>query len=164
MRTARMVLALALVMLIASPLMAKDEKPKKEGPGPAAERIAKITKSLTLTDAEKAKLDDLAKQYNSKFCDAQKKGEVLTDDQKKACMAAEKAAKDAGKKGKEIHQAGEAAVTLTDQQKAQKADAQKATKGLEKELREGHGRADPRAAGASEEGPREKEEVGRLSP
>jgi Spy/CpxP family protein refolding chaperone len=130
-----MVLALALVMLIASPLMAKEKKPKKEAPGPAAERIDKITKSLTLTDDQKAKLEDLKKEYNPKFCDAQKKGEVLTDDQKKACKDAEKAAKDAGKKGKEIHQAGEAAVTLTDEQKTKKADAQKEIKGLEKELR-----------------------------
>jgi Spy/CpxP family protein refolding chaperone len=135
MRTARIALALALAMLIASPLMAKDSKKKCEKPGPAAERIAKITKPLTLTDAEKTKLCDLAKQYDPKFCDAAKKCDVLTADQKKACKDAEKAAKDAGKKGKEIHQAGEAAVKLTDEQKTKKADADKAMKSLEKEFR-----------------------------
>ena len=83
-------------------------------------RMAKITKSLTLTDAEKTAFDALAKQYDPKFCDAAKKCDVLTDDQKKACKAAEKAAKDAGKKGKEIHQAGEAAVKLTDEQKSRR--------------------------------------------
>ena len=134
MKTARIVLALALVMLIAGPLMAKDSKKKCEKPGPAAERIAKITKPLTLTDAEKAKLDDLAKQYNSKFCDAAKKGDVLTADQKKAWKEAEKTAKAAGKKGKELHAAVEAAVKLTDQQKTQRADAHKAMNSLDKEL------------------------------
>jgi Spy/CpxP family protein refolding chaperone len=131
-----MVLALTLVMLIASPLMAKDKKEKKEGPGPAAERIAKITKSLTLTDDQKAKLEDLTKEYNPKFCDVQKKGDVLTEDQKKARKEAEKTAKAAGKKGKELHEAADAAVTLTDEQKSKKADAQKEVKGLEKELRD----------------------------
>ena len=136
MRLARIVLALALLMLIATPLMAKGDKKKSAKPGPAAERIARITKPLTLTDDQKTKLDDLAKQYDPKFCDAQKKvADVLTADQKTACMAAEKAAKDAGKKGKEIHQAGEAAVTLTAEQQTKKADAQAAVKSLEKELR-----------------------------
>lgn len=136
MKTARMVLALALVMLIASPLMAK--KPKKEAPGPAAVQIDRITKSLTLTDDQKAKLEDLKKEYNPKLADAAKKiDDVLTDDQKKAAKDAEKAAKDAGKKGKEVHQAGEGAVmaTLTEDQKTKRIDARKDAKNLEKELR-----------------------------
>jgi len=136
MRTARFVLALVLAMLIATPLMAaKHEKKKKEGPGPAAQQIDNMTKTLTLTDAQKAKLEDLKKEYNPKFVDAAKKGPVLTGDQQKCCMDAEKAAKDAGKKGKDVKAAGEAAVTLTDAQKAQKADAQQAAKDLNKELR-----------------------------
>ena len=132
MRTARIVLTLALVMLIAGPLMDKDKKAKL---GPTAERVAKITKSLTLDDAQKAKLDDLTKQYDPKFCDVMTKCDVLTPDQKNTCKDAEKAAKAAGKTGKEIHQAGEAAVTLTEEQKTKKADAQKELKSLEKELR-----------------------------
>jgi Spy/CpxP family protein refolding chaperone len=123
-------------MLIAGPLMAKDKKEKKAAPSPAADQIAKITKGLTLTADEKTKLDDVAKQYDSKLCDAKKKCDVLTADQKKACKDAEKAAKDAGKSHKEIHQAGEAAVTLTAEQKTQKADAKKGMESLEKELKD----------------------------
>jgi Spy/CpxP family protein refolding chaperone len=95
-----------------------------------------MTKSLTLTDAQKAKFADIEKEFGPKLVAAQKACDVLTPEQKKAREDAAKTAKTAGKSGKEIHQAADAAVKLTDDQKAKQADAKKQAEALRKELRE----------------------------
>jgi len=51
---------------------------------------------------------------------------ILTDDQKQARRTAQKAAKDAGKKGKEAQAEVTAALMLTDEQKAKMEEADKA--------------------------------------
>jgi len=138
MRLARIVLVLTFVMLIVSPLWAADKKDKKAEkkapPCPAAQKIAAITKGLTLTAEQKTKLDAVAKEFGPKLVEANKKLDVLTPEQKKARDEAIKEAKTAGKKGKELHQAVEAAVKLTDAQKAEQTDARKERSSLEKQL------------------------------
>jgi Spy/CpxP family protein refolding chaperone len=127
-------LALAVALLIACPALAA-KKADKKPECPAAKRIAQITKGLTLTDEEKTKLADLAKDYSAKFTEAEKNTDVLTQDQKTARDAATTKAKADGKKGKELRQAVDAAVTLTDEQKTKQSAAKKALRALDKEFR-----------------------------
>ena len=84
------------------------------GPGPA---IAAL-KALGLSDAQKAKLADLRKQYGPKLHEAvmKKLDSILTPEQRKARDEALKAAKASGKHGPELIAAVRSAVKLTDQQ------------------------------------------------
>jgi Spy/CpxP family protein refolding chaperone len=138
MRTARTLAMLALALVIACQALAAEKKgqAKKEPPCPADQRITQWLEGMTLTDAQKAKLDELKKEFGPKLMEAMKKMPELTAEQKKAQAEALKAAQEAGKKGRELMEARNAAVTLTDQQKAQQAEARKAMASLEKELRE----------------------------
>lgn len=140
MRSARVVLSLGVVLLMASPLLAgpgkhAPKKQKKAPPCPAAQRVEKMLKGIDLTDAQKAQLKEIQKEFGPKLMAAMKKADVLKPEQKKARAEAAKAAKAAGKKGKEAHEAVEAAVKLTDDQKASMAEARKEIGSLEKELR-----------------------------
>lgn len=138
MRSARIALALVVALAITCPVLAAGKAcaVKKAPACPAAQRVDKIVEGLTLTDDQKASLADLKKEYGPKLVEAIKKTDVKTPEQKKAAAEAAKEAKAAGKKGKELHQAIDAAVTLTDEQKTQLADANKAVKALDKELRQ----------------------------
>ncbi len=125
-------LALAVALTIVGKLAADDTAPAKPRhhamPSPFD-----VLKGLNLTDEQKAKVDDLKKEYGPKLKEAHQKLEcLLTADQKKAREEAVKEAKAAGKKGPEVWKAAEAAVKLTDDQKAQMKKAH----ALGKEVRE----------------------------
>ena len=136
MKSARIALTLVIALLIASPLMADGPKKEKKATDkcPAASRIDPMLKGLSLTDEQKTKIGEIKKEYSPKLAEAAKKMEVLTPDQKQARENAVKAAKDAGKKGKEVGEAARAAVTLTDEQKATRKAAGKDMKALAKEM------------------------------
>jgi Spy/CpxP family protein refolding chaperone len=141
MRSARIALTLLAALLIACPVLAADKccpakscSAKKAPACPAAQRIDKWTAGLTLTDDQKASLTELKKEYGPKLMAAMKEFNVRTPEQNKAAAAAVKEAKAAGKTGKELHQAVDAAVTLTDEQKTKLADAKKGMQALDKEL------------------------------
>ncbi len=141
MKSARVALGLAVVLLMASPVLAGPGKngPKKEKkapPNPATQFAEKVLKGIDLTDAQKTQLKEIEKEFGPKLADVVKKMDVLTPDQKKARAEAAKAAKAAGKKGKEAREAVEAAVKLTDDQKAKMAEARKELGPLENQLRE----------------------------
>ena len=133
----RMFLTLALALLITSPAFAAKKKAEKKPASPATQAVDTMTKSLTLTEDQKAKLDGIKKDFNSKLADAMKAAdELLTPEQKKARQEAGKAAKAAGKTGKEAHQAVDDAMKLTAEQKDKLAEAQKPVRTLQKELRD----------------------------
>ncbi|MGA2067100.1 MAG: hypothetical protein ABSG86_19130 [Thermoguttaceae bacterium] len=135
MRNAAFAVTLTLTLGMAFPLLgAKGEKKPKLGPAAAA--AAKMVKDLTLGDEQKAKIDAITTEYDPKLADATKKTDVLTPEQKKAKEDAVKAAKAAGKKGKDVRQAADEAVKLTDTQKASQKEAKKQLKALQKELHE----------------------------
>ena len=139
MRSARVVLTLAVVLLMASALAAapkkgKGKKEKKAPPCPAAQRVERMLTGLTLTEDQQAKLGEIKKEFGPKLMELMKKMDVFTPEQKKARAEAAKAAKAAGKKGKEAREAVEAAVQLTDEQKAAMAEAKKQMGPLQKEL------------------------------
>jgi hypothetical protein len=132
-------LALVLALAITSPVLAADKccpAKKKAPPCPATQRIDKITAGLTLTDAQKKSLTALKKEYGPKLTAAIKQCDVTTPEQKKAAAEARKEAKAAGKKGKEVQQAVDAAVKLTAEQKTKMADTHKKVGCLDKELKQ----------------------------
>ena len=92
---------------------------------------------LGLSKEQNAKFADLNKEYGPKFKEAFTKMESIpTAEQKKARDEAFKAAVAAGKNGKEVWDAAQAAMKLTDEQKAKMADAQKEMGALYKEFGE----------------------------
>jgi Spy/CpxP family protein refolding chaperone len=137
MKIVRTLVVLVVALLLAVPGLAAEKKAKsKTPPCPAAQRVERIVHGLTLTAEQTAKLDELKKEYGPKLADAIKKSEVMTPEMKKARDEAAKTAKAAGKKGKELNAAIDAAGTLTADQKAQASQAKKQISALEKELRE----------------------------
>jgi Spy/CpxP family protein refolding chaperone len=140
MRVVSTVLALAVSLAIASSLFAQDKEKKApregRGRGGAMDRIDGMVRNLNLTDDQKAKLEEIKKEYAPKFKEAAEKSEgILTPEQKTARKEAMKAAREAGKRGPEVRKEIEAAMKLTDEQKAKMADARKAMEALQKEVR-----------------------------
>ena len=132
------VLALAVSLVVVGGLSAQERtRPEgRRGGQSMLDRIEKV-KGLTLTDDQKAKLAELKKEYAPKLKEAVAKLEgVLTAEQKKAREEATKAAKAAGKSGREVRAAAMEAVKLTDEQKTKMADARKAMGDLNKEIGE----------------------------
>ncbi len=85
-----------------------------------------LLQSLNLTDEQKAKVEDVKKEFAPKAAEiAKKRDAVFTEENKKARAEAEKAAKDAGKNPREVAQAVREAVKLTDEQKAKMAELRK---------------------------------------
>jgi hypothetical protein len=119
-------LLLGLVLAVASPLSAADEKKKKKRqPNLANQTIKKFAKA-ELTDEQQAKVKALAAEHGPKIAAARKKA-ALSAEQKAARSKALKDNKAAGKKGKEARAAVEAASKLSDDQKAAMAETRKAS-------------------------------------
>jgi len=114
--TACVVLGLAFVMTGFAADEAKKDK-KKAGNDPTAGLVKKATDEGLPEDAI-AKIKTAAAEHGPKLKEAQAKVDsILTDEQKKARGEATKAAKAAGKKGKEAKADVDAALKLTDEQK-----------------------------------------------
>jgi len=87
MRAVRMVLVLAVVLLMACPLLAQERKKKGEGKrgGPGADPLAMMLRDLNLTDEQKPKVQEVRKEFEPKLAEIRTKRDgVLTDEQKKA--------------------------------------------------------------------------------
>lgn len=92
--------------------------------------------AVELNDEQKAQCESLKKEYAPKFAAINKKRrEVVTEDQRKAQQAAIKAAREAGKKGKEARAAIQAAVNFTPEQQSQLKDIAAEGKSLMGEYR-----------------------------
>jgi len=146
MRMARNVLVLALVLAMAAPLMAQREGRRKEGKRrrpakvkqePLQFMLGNLLKEIELTAEQKAKLEQLKKEMGPKVMEARKKVDsIFTEEQRKARAEAQKAARAAGKTGKEARNAVEAAVKLTEEQKVKFAAARKAAGELQRQVRD----------------------------
>jgi Spy/CpxP family protein refolding chaperone len=135
MKTVRRILITASTLLLAC-TWAEAAARKKPAGVTVQQRVEKILAGVTLSEEQKAKLEDIKKEFVPKFDEVQKKADVITPEQKKEREAKRKELKATGKKGRELTQAVEAAVPLTDAQKAQVAEAKKARRVLEKQLRQ----------------------------
>ncbi len=100
--------------------------------------LLKMPDSIKLTVEQQAKIAELRiKELEPKHHAAVKKlNEILTAEQRKAKSSATKAAKEAGKTGKELQLAVQAAVKLTDEQKKQMALARKELLAVRAEIAE----------------------------
>lgn len=117
----------ALVMTGFAADEAKQKQKKKKGAAfdPTAALMKQVA-AAGLPEDTVAKIKTVAAEHAPKLRAAQAKvNAVLTAEQKKARGEAMKAAKDAGKKGKELQADVDAALKLTDEQKAEFATAQK---------------------------------------
>ena len=113
-----------------APTFAAEKKNKKT---PSA---IKVPKGIELTDEQKSKVDALNKEFGPKLVACRKEAaSVISVDQKKARSEAMKAAKAAGKKGKEIKAAAEVAFKVTEDQKQKLTECKKAMGALQKEIR-----------------------------
>ena len=81
------VLALGVSVLLFSPAMAEDAKPKKPKAGAARKEqpAVQLPKEIELTDEQKPKIAEVEKEFAPKMKELrQKLDKVLTEDQKKA--------------------------------------------------------------------------------
>ena len=123
-----------LAFAVGAPTFAADKAKKKK---PAVVAV-KVPKGITLNEDQRGKLAALNKEFGPKLAACRKEAAgIITADQKKARAVAVKEAKTAGKKGKEIREAAEAAVNITGEQKTKQAECKKAMGALQKEIRAG---------------------------
>lgn len=121
-------LILGLALLVATPLMAEDEKKKGKGKGRGNQLLAATMKRLAkaeLTGEQKEKITAMAKEWQPKIAELTKKA-ALTKEQREKMTAARKKAAEEGKKGKEAREAMMAAAGLSEEQKEAQNAANKA--------------------------------------
>jgi hypothetical protein len=115
----RLFLTLGLIALVGV-VFAQEGKKEKKG-GKRADPTAAIKGKLATLDLgpdQKEKIDKILAELGPKVTAAAEKANAnLTDEQRKARNEAQKAAKAAGKKGKEANEEVAAAMKLTDEQK-----------------------------------------------
>lgn len=144
MKMLRYLLMSALVLAIAVPLMAAQEKAKRGEKRQSREKQQRaqiipneLLKGLELSAEQKAKIEALGEQVKPKFEEARKAVEaILSDEQKAARAEAQKAAKAAGKSGREAREAVQAALKLTEEQKVKLEQAEKVMGELRKQIRD----------------------------
>lgn len=123
----------SLALAADQPAGKKGKKAKKAAGTPA---VFKLPITITLTAEQQAKVDEIKTQYASKWTDAQKKiADIYTAEQLAAKQTARKEAVAAGKKGKQLKGAVDAAVTLSDEQAQKLSAAETEMKQLSKEIR-----------------------------
>ena len=153
MMVAKAFLALSLVLIVAGTAAAQDAKPGtggrggRGGPGGRGgfggpggnivDRLKASAEKLGLSDDQKEKVKDLAKEYEPKFKEAMNKmSDILTPEQKKIREEAMAKAKEGGAGGREAFSKMRDAMKLTDEQKAKQQEAYKTMGELGKEVRD----------------------------
>jgi hypothetical protein len=97
-----------------------EEKKAKAKAVPYAGLFSFPKNKIELTDQQKEKLEALRKEYTPQLQEIDAKiKKILTPERQKAAEAAVKTAKEAGKKGKELAEARNAALNLSAEEKAQ---------------------------------------------
>ncbi|GAB4159668.1 MAG: hypothetical protein Tsb009_36960 [Planctomycetaceae bacterium] len=138
-KASRIILTCVLALIVATPLMAADQKKAKKKKRKRPVRtfnVVRLPKSIELTADQKEKIAAINKEYAPKLRElAKKSSEVITAEQRKARREAFFAARKAGKKGKELRDAVNAASKITDEQKKQMAQINKERGSLLKEAR-----------------------------
>jgi hypothetical protein len=131
---------LAVAMLIALPLSAKEdkaEKKQKKLENHQVLSVLKLPKEITLTAEQQPKFDAVKAEFEGKLKElAAKQDEILTPEQKKTRQATQKSAKAAGKKGKELKAEVDAALNLTDDQKKKQKEVGAEVKEVQGKVRE----------------------------
>jgi Spy/CpxP family protein refolding chaperone len=144
MKTVRSVLAMVACLAIVGTLVAAEgEKPGgRRGPGAggpgrgdATSRIDFMVRGLDLTDAQKAKIEDIKKEFAPKLKAAREKSEsILTDEQKKKQAEVFQKARESREGFQNIRETLEKELKLTDAQKKQREEARKVSEDLNKAM------------------------------
>lgn len=135
-------MSLSLTVLLLSPALAEDAKPKKNKPNAARKEqpAVQLPKEITLTDEQKTKVAELEKEYAPKMKELREKlDKVMTEEQKKARLEVMKEAREKGKegrKGKELQQAIKDAMKLSDEQQKSYDETDKKIVALRQEILE----------------------------
>lgn len=99
---------------------------KKKAGNPAAGLLKKVDALSDLTAEQKEKIAAIKKEHEAKLVEAQQKvNAALTPEQRRARTEAQKAAAEAGKKGKQARDEAIAAMKLTEEQQKAFDAAQK---------------------------------------
>jgi len=128
-----------LAVLVAANADAADKKKKKADAkkGPSGLQLAqRLLKDIELTDEQKEQVEKIGQQYVAKLAAARKAiSEAVPADVRKARAEALKAAKAAGKKGKQLREAVDGAVTIPEAVKQAVQEAQEGMKATLSEFR-----------------------------
>jgi len=128
------VVALAVSLGMVSNLMAADG-PRRGPGGGQFNLIDMIVRGLELTDAQKAKIEDLKKTEGPKLREAMEKArDILSEDQRTAQREAMSAAREAGKTPEEAREAGLKAAKPTDEQKKKLDEVQAVQKAVREKV------------------------------
>jgi len=123
--------------LLAATASAEDKKADKKEK-PKAEPFASVfafPKAIKLDEKQQAKVAELKKEYTPKLAEFHTRFvKIMTPERQKAAATARKEARDAGKKGKEIAEAVNAALKLSDSEKAEMKDINQGRSKLVKEI------------------------------
>ena len=102
--------------------------------GRASGLISGVLRSVALSGEQKAKLEGLAKQFDSLMFEPLQQMDVMTPEQKQRSARPSRPRRAAGKTGRDLQLALQGAVQLSDEQKAAKSAAQKEIDELDKRL------------------------------
>jgi len=128
------VFAFALVFTLAASAEDKKKADEPKKPAPFA-NVFTFPKTVTLAADQQKKLDELKKEYTPKLEELKKQQDaILTADRVKAQKEALAKAKADGKKGKELNEAGQAALKLTEAETKQLAESKMAQSKLMGEI------------------------------
>jgi len=118
-----LLVAVALLVGVSFAMAAEDggKKKGKRGPGPM-DPFRAVQRLDDLTADQKAKIEDVKKEFGEKLAAAAKKA-ALNDEQRKAGRDAATKARDEGKSREDIRKAAEEAQKLTDDQKSGRKEA-----------------------------------------
>jgi peptidyl-tRNA hydrolase len=93
---------------------AAQEQKKSKKKGRDRDVIAKMVENIDLTADQQVKLEEVKREFQSKLADlAKRRSAIMTDDRRAKERELRKAAKDAGKSGKEIRAEIAAALSLS---------------------------------------------------
>jgi Spy/CpxP family protein refolding chaperone len=145
MKIVRTVLALVVCVAMVGILSAAEgRKPGGRGPdgpregrgfGDPTARIDFMVRGLELTDAQKATIEEIKKEFGPKLKAAQEKQDsILTEDQKKARAEVFQKARESNEGRQNMRETIEKALNLTDAQKKDMEAARKASEELNKAL------------------------------
>ena len=123
-------LSVTLTLMVTSTLLSQEAERqgarRGKQPQQAAFQQAFTLRGVEFMEAQRAKVDEIRKKYVPKLAGIQKKQQsIFTEEQMRARREAYRVAREAGKEGREVQKAAEAAFTLTDDQKKQLAAIQR---------------------------------------
>lgn len=120
-----LMLSVMLTLFIACPLLSQDARRGQRRQEAAFQQMF-ILRGVEFSEDQRAKVDEIRKNYMPRLLEIQgRQGGILTDEQRRRLREAFRAAREAGKQGREFREAVDAELKLTDEQKEKMAAVQK---------------------------------------